>query len=141
MVKKALPPILFFFTIALMVAALGYRYYTENYGPGIVHYGNLTFHITKEAKSQISSGVPITLKMHQFDAEIPAQQPGEAPSIPVTQNDEAAHLETFMPMVITAFLGLVAVGLLIWRKNDADAQKWVYSTFGAILGYWLKGGV
>jgi hypothetical protein len=48
--------------------------------------------------------------------------------------------QTFMPMVVTGFLALVAVGFLICRKEDADAQKWVYSTFGAILGYWLKGG-
>jgi hypothetical protein len=138
--KKALPPLLFFITIALMLAALGYRYYTDNYGPNVIRNGKITIQITEGAKSQLSAGVPITLRMHPFDTQASPQQPGEPPSIPVRPNDEAARLETFMPMVITAFLGLVAVGLLIWRKNDADAQKWVYITFGAILGYWLKGG-
>ena len=52
----------------------------------------------------------------------------------------ARQYEAYVPMIGTIFLTLLAVGLLIRRKGDPDAEKWIYSTFGAILGYWLRGG-
>jgi hypothetical protein len=51
------------------------------------------------------------------------------------KKEGAKKYEAYMPMAVTAFLALVAVGLLIWRHGDPHAEKWIYSTFGAILGY------
>jgi hypothetical protein len=56
------------------------------------------------------------------------------------EKEGAKKYETYMPMVVSAFLGIVAVVLLFSKRDDAEAAKWVYGTFGAILGYWLKGG-
>jgi hypothetical protein len=56
------------------------------------------------------------------------------------KKEGAKKVESYMPIAVTVFLGFVALGLLIWRHGDPHAEKWVYSTFGAILGYWLKGG-
>jgi hypothetical protein len=140
-VKKALPPILFFLTIALMIAGLAYRYYSNKTRVNTVKVGAMSLQIEPDAAKKIAAGSSILLKP-KATAAVPATQTnGAPPSITVTTpSDEAAEIDAFMPIAITAFLGLVAVGLLIWRKGDADAQKWVYSTFGAILGYWLKGG-
>jgi hypothetical protein len=140
-VKKALPPILFFLTIALMIAGLAYRYYLNKTRVNTVKVGAMSLQIEPDAAKKIAAGSSILLKPKATAAVPATQTEGAAPSITVTTpSDEVAEIDAFMPIVITAFLGLVAVGLLIWRKGDADAQKWVYSTFGAILGYWLKGG-
>ncbi len=139
--KKALPPILFFLTIALMIAGLAYRYYLNKTRVNTVKVGAMSLQIEPDAAKKIAAGSSILLKPKATAAVPATQTEGAAPSITVTTpSDEVAEIDAFMPIVITAFLGLVAVGLLIWRKGDADAQKWVYSTFGAILGYWLKGG-
>jgi hypothetical protein len=140
-VKKALPPILFFLTIALMIAGLAYRYYLNKTRVNTVKVGAMSLQIEPDAAKKIAAGSSILLRPKATAAVPTTQTKGAAPSITVTTpSDEAAEIDAFMPIAITAFLGLVAVGLLIWRKGDADAQKWVYSTFGAILGYWLKGG-
>jgi hypothetical protein len=140
-VKKALPPILFFLTIALMIAGLAYRYYLNKTRVNTVKVGAMSLQIEPDAAKKIAAGSSILLKPKATAAVPATQTEGAAPSITVTTpSDEVAEIDALMPIVITAFLGLVAVGLLIWRKGDADAQKWVYSTFGAILGYWLKGG-
>jgi hypothetical protein len=55
------------------------------------------------------------------------------------KKEGAKKYEAYMPMVITGFLALVALGLLLFRYSDPHAQKWVFGTLGSILGYWLKG--
>jgi hypothetical protein len=139
-VKKALPPFLFFLTIALMIAGLAYRYSVNKTRVNTVKVGAMLLKIEPDAAKKIAAGSSILVKPKATAAVSATQNEGATPSITVTTpSDEAAEIDAFMPIVITAFLGLVAVGLLIWRKGDADAQKWVYSTFGAILGYWPKG--
>jgi hypothetical protein len=93
---------------------------------------DLQGNIQKLQKTISEARISSSLAVEPMNAKV--VQPEEKPE------SSAKELQAFMPMVITGFLGLVAVGLLIWRKEDSDAQKWVYSTFGAILGYWLKGG-
>jgi hypothetical protein len=56
------------------------------------------------------------------------------------KKEGAKKLEGYMPIAVTGFLGFIALGVLLWRHGDSHAEKWAYSTFGAILGYWLKGG-
>jgi hypothetical protein len=124
-----------------MIAGLAYRYYLNKTRVNTVKVGAMSLQIEPDAAKKIAAGSSILLKPKATAAVPATQTEGAAPSITVTTpSDEVAEIDAFMPIVITAFLGLVAVGLLIWRKGDADAQKWVYSTFGAILGYWLKGG-
>jgi hypothetical protein len=58
----------------------------------------------------------------------------------VKREEEPNKLEAYMPRAATALLALLAVGLLIWRKDDPKAAKWLFATLGCILGYWLRGG-
>jgi hypothetical protein len=165
--KKLLPPVLFFFTIALMGVFLAYKHYHQPPAPSSASVdilqkkqqaqNALTFINTQKAEiaakkdktaedqktidtlersaKELNDELLLLDRIYSF-----ANDNFVNLSAVVQTPDKAKVLETFMPMVVTAFLGLVAVFLLIWRKEDADAQKWVYSTFGAILGYWLKGG-
>jgi hypothetical protein len=138
--KKALPPLVFFLTIALMVAGFWYRQSAATQNGHAVKVGKMTYHINPEVAKKLAAGSPVLVKPQQGVKEPFPETAAGTPTIAVTPaNGEAQELDAFMPIVITGFLGLVALGLLIWRKNDPDAQKWVYSTFGAILGYWLKG--
>jgi hypothetical protein len=140
-VKKALPPILFFVTIAVMIADLGYRYYVNKNRVNTVQVGSMFIRIEPEVAKKIAAGSPVVVKPQAVGSMPPTQTDATTPSIAVTTaSDEAAQIDAFMPIIVTAFLGLVGVGVLIWKRNEADAQKWVYSTFGALLGYWLKGG-
>jgi Fe2+ transport system protein B len=56
------------------------------------------------------------------------------------KKEGAKKYEAYMPMVVTGFLGLIALGMLFFRYSDPHAQKWIFGTLGSILGYWLKGG-
>jgi hypothetical protein len=179
--KKALPAILFFITLATMVLIPVLKGYVERpivIGPSDVakvsnQLGRITVQLSdlhdssKERIDQLTSHLSTTIAtLNQLGSKGPSNQGDEAQIEALKQQAAALqgevtilrenneHLrnpdaepkrgaklfESFMPIVITGFLGFTAIGLLVWRKDDPHAAKWVYSTFGAILGYWLKGG-
>jgi hypothetical protein len=76
----------------------------------------------------IRKPTPITIAP-QASAPEPNSSPTEVP----------AQSSTLMPIVVTAVLGIFAIGLIVVGTQQDDARKWAFATLGTIVGYWLKG--
>lgn len=59
----------------------------------------------------------------------------ESSSPPAT----APQSNAYMPIIVTAVLGVFAIGLIVAGTQQDDARKWAFATLGTIVGYWLKG--
>jgi Tfp pilus assembly protein PilV len=51
---------------------------------------------------------------------------------------DAQTIDLYMPLVVTAIVGLAALYIILSKKFDADSLKWAYGILGTIVGFWLK---
>jgi Tfp pilus assembly protein PilV len=67
-------------------------------------------------------------------------QPATTTAAPAPQSSavDAQTIDLYMPIVITAVVGLAALYIILSKKFEADSLKWAYGILGTIVGFWLK---
>jgi len=52
----------------------------------------------------------------------------------------APQIDAYMPIIVTAIVGLLAIGMILstMNKPDDEARKWAFGVIGVIVGFWLK---
>jgi len=67
-------------------------------------------------------------------------QPAVPTTTPTAQpaTNDAQTIDLYMPIVVTAVIGLAALYIILSKKFEAESLKWAYGIIGTIVGFWLK---
>jgi hypothetical protein len=57
---------------------------------------------------------------------------------PQSTTISAQTIDLYMPIVITAVIGLAALYIILSKKFETESLKWAYGILGTIVGFWLK---